>query len=61
MTTIKNPLILVKTCAGEVALTVSMGVATASSESSVDQLLANADAAMYRAKRAGTNRVVFTE
>lgn len=47
------------TCAGEVMLTISMGVATALPDSTDDQLLSNADAAMYMAKRAGGNRVVY--
>jgi two-component system cell cycle response regulator len=47
------------TCAGEVMLTISMGVATATPDISEDQLLNNADAAMYMAKRSGGNRVVY--
>jgi two-component system cell cycle response regulator len=45
--------------AGEVSVTVSIGVATADVESSEDQLLDIADAAMYLAKREGGNRVTF--
>lgn len=50
----------IKTNAGEVSVTMSMGVATANAESSLDQLMNDADEAMYRAKREGGNRVVFS-
>ena len=50
-----------KTCAGELFLTISMGVATANLDDSVDQLLDTADAAMYRAKRKGGNCVVYAD
>lgn len=51
----------IKTCAGEVPVTVSIGVALADAESNIDKLLDSADAAMYRAKREGGNRVVNAE
>jgi two-component system cell cycle response regulator len=47
------------TCCGEVAVTVSIGVATASPHNSEDELLNLADTAMYQAKRDGGNRVVY--
>lgn len=40
-------------------LTISMGVATSIPDINEDQLLNNADATMYMAKRAGGNRVVY--
>jgi two-component system, cell cycle response regulator len=49
------------TAAGEVSVTVSIGVALADAESDMDKLLDTADAAMYQAKREGGNRVVFSE
>jgi two-component system, cell cycle response regulator len=49
------------TCAGELTVQVSIGVATAEVDSSVDRLLERADAAMYRAKREGGNRVCYAE
>ena len=51
----------IKTCAGELSITVSIGIASAGPESSPDVLLDIADKAMYRAKRDGGNRLVFTE
>jgi diguanylate cyclase (GGDEF)-like protein len=47
------------TGAGEVSVTVSIGVALSSADNGVDELLDCADAAMYRAKQAGGNRVFF--
>jgi len=43
----------------QVSVTASMGVSIAGPESSADQLLDGADAAMYRSKRDGGNRVVY--
>jgi two-component system, cell cycle response regulator len=45
---------------GDVAVTVSIGTATGSGQSTVDRLIAAADAALYRAKAAGRNRVVHS-
>lgn len=41
----------------QISMTVSIGAVCASSESTVDEILAAADLAMYRAKNAGRNRV----
>ncbi len=48
----------VKTRAGNVALTVSIGTAEGTGQSTVDRLIAAADAALYQAKADGRNRVV---
>ena len=47
-----------ETRSGILSVTVSIGVACASRESTVDSLLEASDAAMYRAKQEGRNRVV---
>jgi len=46
---------------GPVSVTVSIGVAAATKESTVDGLLCAADAALYRAKAEGRNRVVYAD
>lgn len=46
---------------GPLALTLSIGVACFRPTDDLDQLLARADAALYRAKEQGRNRVVYAE
>ena len=48
----------IATRSGDLSVTVSIGVACAAAESTVDEILAAADAALYRAKNEGRNRVV---
>lgn len=52
---------LIETAAGTISMTVSIGVAAARRDSTVDGLLAAADTALYGAKDAGRNRVVHGE
>jgi diguanylate cyclase (GGDEF)-like protein len=47
------------TRSGELSVTVSIGVACGTAGSTVDGILEAADAAMYRAKHEGRNRVVY--
>jgi diguanylate cyclase (GGDEF)-like protein len=49
------------TRSGELSVTVSIGVACATAGSAVDEILEASDAAMYRAKNAGRNRVAQDE
>ncbi len=48
----------VETGSGPLSVTVSIGVACADDKNTVDDILAAADAALYRAKNEGRNRVV---
>lgn len=50
-----------KTSAGELSVTISIGVAYATGEEDMTQLLAEADAALYQAKAQGRNRVVYAK
>jgi diguanylate cyclase (GGDEF)-like protein len=50
-----------KTAAGEVSVTVSIGVAMAEPANELDTILDCADVAMYQAKRAGANCIFFAE
>jgi diguanylate cyclase (GGDEF)-like protein len=50
----------ITTRSGELSVTVSIGVACATAQNTVDGMLAAADAALYRAKDQGRNRVVYT-
>jgi diguanylate cyclase (GGDEF)-like protein len=51
----------VPTKAGNISITVSIGVAIWRGNEKVDELLTAADAAMYRAKREGRNRVCLAD
>ncbi|MFJ5370566.1 GGDEF domain-containing protein, partial [Bosea sp. CER48] len=45
---------------GVVGLTVSIGAAAQTGDATLDELIAEADEQLYRAKTAGRNRVVFS-
>jgi len=51
----------ITTRTGVLSVTVSIGVARAAAESTVDEILEVADAALYRAKNEGRNRVTYAE
>jgi diguanylate cyclase (GGDEF)-like protein len=51
----------IATRSGALSITMSIGVASANNENTVDDLLEAADAALYRAKREGRNRVCFSD
>ena len=51
----------IKTSAGELAVTISIGVAFAAGEGDLTHLLAEADGALYRAKAKGRNRVEYSK
>jgi diguanylate cyclase (GGDEF)-like protein len=50
---------MLNTSAGKLAVTISIGVAYATGEETVEYILAAADTAMYQAKAQGRNRVVY--
>ncbi|PIP41233.1 MAG: diguanylate cyclase response regulator [Desulfobacterales bacterium CG23_combo_of_CG06-09_8_20_14_all_51_8] len=54
----ENP---ITTRSGVLSVTLSIGVACATAQSTVDELLAAADAALYRAKNEGRNRVCLAD
>lgn len=49
----------IKTCSGELTVTISIGVSYATGDKSMATLLAEADVALYQAKAEGRNRVVY--
>ena len=51
----------ITTYAGEISITISLGVVLADPDINEEQLLHQVDTAMYQAKRAGGNRTVFAE
>ena len=58
----KVPASGIETIAGQLFITISIGVASVSPQTvELDKLLASADAALYQAKQAGRNRVVWAD
>jgi diguanylate cyclase (GGDEF)-like protein len=51
----------IQTKAAAISITVSIGVASRAAQSTVDTLLAAADAALYKAKADGRNRVAYSD
>ena len=51
----------IPTRSGILSATISIGVARAAADSTVDEILERADAALYRAKDKGRNCVVYAE
>lgn len=51
----------IMTRSGKLSVTVSIGVALVTAGSSVDEILTMADAALYRSKDAGRNRITYDE
>jgi len=52
---------VIETRKGALSVTISIGVACAAKDSDADSVIKAADAAMYRAKESGRNRVVLNE
>jgi len=57
--TVANTPVMVRGKDQPIAISVSIGVAVGDSETSLDRLIGMADAAMYRAKATGRNRIEF--
>ena len=59
--TVANTPVMVRGKDQPIAISVSIGVAVGDSETSLDRLIGLADAAMYRAKATGRNRIEFAD